>query len=399
MRRWRAMNAECPVAAERDDRKSASLAAERITVGSGARVITSLAFARELLRSNATKQAVAGAVGLSAGDPAYASVFFLDGEAHKRKRQVLSQFFTPKAISTRYRAVMEDASDALLARLRARGRGRLDAMSFELAVTVASQIVGLTNSDQAAMARRIRGTLVALRVKSMSPWRRPAGRLRASLYGGLFLLRDVRPAVRARRAQRREDVLSHLLDEGYPDQAIVIECLTYAVAGMITTREFIVMAAWHLLEDDALRKRFLDAPESGQIAVLEEIMRIDPVVNMVLREATEDLHGDAGSVAAGETIVVDIRGANVDEGSVGACPYTLDPDRARRMKVTGSYLSFGDGSHRCPGAQVALNETRVFLDRLLRLPGIRLERAPDLGWTAELNSYELRNAVVTCDRS
>ena len=49
-------------------------------------------------------------------------------------------------------------------------------------------------------------------------------------------------------------------------------------------------------------------------------------------------------------------------------------------------------------AQVALTETRVFLDRLLRMPGIRLRREPDLGWTSELSSYELRNAIVTCDR-
>jgi cytochrome P450 len=82
---------------------------------------------------------------------------------------------------------------------------------------------------------------------------------------------------------------------------------------------------------------------------------------------------------------------------VGECPYALDPDRARRVKMVGSYLSFGDGSHRCPGAQVALTETRVFLDRLLRVPGIRLHREPDLCWTDELMGYELRNAVVTCD--
>ncbi len=39
----------------------------------------------------------------------------------------------------------------------------------------------------------------------------------------------------------------------------------------------------------------------------------------------------------------------------------------------------------------------MFLDRLLRVPGIRLQRTPDLDWTAELLSYELRNAVVACD--
>jgi len=62
-------------------------------------------------------------------------------------------------------------------------------------------------------------------------------------------------------------------------------------------------------------------------------------------------------------------------------------------------MSFGDGTHRCPGWQVALKETRVFLDRLLRVPGIRLERAPDMLWNAPLMSYELRNAIVTCDRA
>jgi hypothetical protein len=29
--------------------------------------------------------------------------------------------------------------------------------------------------------------------------------------------------------------------------------MTYAAAGMVTTREFMVMAAWHLLEREALR--------------------------------------------------------------------------------------------------------------------------------------------------
>lgn len=389
------MIAECPFEAARDDRKSAALAAERMTVSPDARIVSGLAFARELLRSNVTLQAATTAI----GDPAFASVFFLDGEPHKRKRQTVVRFFTPKAISTRYRAVMEEATDTLLARLRARGQGRLDQMSFQLTATVAAEIVGLTNSDQAAMARRIQATLIALRVPSMSRWRRPLGRLQATCYGALFLVRDLRPALRARRAQRREDVISHLLDEGYPEGAMIVECLTFAVAGMITTREFIVMAAWHLFGDDALRERFLTAQEADQIAILEEIIRLDPVVNVISRRVTTDMVTASGSVREGETLVIDIRGANVDEAGVGECPYALDPERGRRMKTSGSYLSFGDGSHRCPGAQVALNETRVFLDRLLRVPGIRLHREPDMRWTDELMGYELRNAVVTCDRS
>jgi cytochrome P450 len=379
--------------ATRDDRKSAALAAERMTVAPEVRVVGSLALARELLRGNATKQA--GEEFL--GEPEFTSVFFLDGEPHKRKRQAISQFFTPKVISTRYRVVMEQAADTLLARLRARGEGRLDQMSFELAVTVAATIVGLTESDQAAMARRIEATLIAMRVPRMSRWRRPLGHLQSTLSGLRFMMCDVRPAIKVRRAQGREDVISHLIDEGYPDRAILVECITYAIAGMITTREFVVMAAWHLLGNDALRERFLASAEAGQIMILEEIMRLDPVVNILNRRVTADTLTSSGSVAEGDQIALDIRAANVDEASVGECPHALDPDRAKRVKTAGSYLSFGDGSHRCPGAQVALNETRVFLDRLLRVPGIRLHREPDLRWTDVLMGYELRDAVVTCD--
>lgn len=392
------MTAACPFEATRDDRKSAALAAERLNVGPDTRLVGTMAFARELLRSNATRQAGAGAKEQQVGDPAFTSVFFLDGEAHKRKRQVIVRFFTPKAISTRYRAVMEETTETLLGRLKAKGQGRLDQMSFELAVTVAAEIVGLTNSDQTAMARRIGATLIGLRLPQMSRWRRPFGQMQATLHGARFFMSDVRPAIQARRAERREDVISHLLDEGYPDKAILVECMTYAVAGMITTREFIVMAAWHLFGDDMLRKRYLAGEEGEQIAILEEIMRLDPVVNMLARRATADAQMDSGSIADGEKLIVDIRAANTDEASVGECPFALDPDRSQRVKSAGAYLSFGDGSHRCPGAQVALNETRVFLDRLLRVPGIRLQREPDLCWTDELMGYELRNAVVACDR-
>jgi cytochrome P450 len=159
------------------------------------------------------------------------------------------------------------------------------------------------------------------------------------------------------------------------------------------------MAAWHLFERDALRERFLNGGEDDQFAILEELLRLEPVAAMLHRRAAEETQSAvAGPIAAGTVVAIDIRAANSDEAVAGACPHMLDPDRARRMKMIGSSMSFGDGSHRCPGAQVALHETRVFLDRLLRVPGIRLEREPKMRWCDELGSYELRNARAACDR-
>jgi cytochrome P450 len=389
----------CPFDPSRDERKSARLAAERVTFDSSAQVVNRFSFAREVLRNALAKQAGADSDQVDTGNPDHAPVFYLDGEAHRRKRGTIARLFTPTAVTTRYRAIMERTTEALLARMKAAGEARLDVLSLELAVTVAAEIVGLTNSDYTSMASRIGATLNSS-VPSALP--RRFGRLLRPLlfrfHALNFFYRDVRPAIEARRRTRREDLISQLLDEKYSNKAIMIECMTYAVAGMVTTREFIVMAAWHLLESDALRARFLTGDEADQLAILDEILRLEPVASVLQRRATEEMAIGSGTISAGTLLAVDIRSANTDESVTGPYPYALDPDRAKRMKAAGGYLSFGYGSHRCPGSQVAMHETRVFLDRLLRVPGIRLEHAPQIGWSDLLMSYELRGAMIACSR-
>ncbi|OAA23388.1 hypothetical protein UG55_103885 [Frankia sp. EI5c] len=387
----------CPIDPSRDDRKSAALAAERVHADPGARVIGNFAFGRAILRSSAMLQAGAGSDQKDVSGE-FGSVFFLDGEAHKRRRTAIARYFTPKAINTRHRLVMEKTSDELIGRLRATGGGQLDELSYQLAVAVAAEIVGLTNSDQAGMAKRIQATLLGTRLRGMHPVVRFGAQAVTAVHALRFFRSDVLPAIKARRAERQDDVISHLIDEGYPDKAILIECMTYAVAGMVTTREFIVMAAWHLFDNEALRARFVAADETEQVAILEEILRLEPVAAMLHRRATEDADLEHGSAKKDELLAVNIRAANVDPESVGECPFAVDPDRAKRMRTVGSFMSFGDGSHRCPGAQVAMAETRVFLDRLFRLPELSLVRAPDMTWCDGLMSYELRGAMVSCSR-
>jgi cytochrome P450 len=207
--------------------------------------------------------------------------------------------------------------------------------------------------------------------------------------------------VRERRKQRRDDIISQVLDKGYSDRAIMIECLTYATAGMVTTREFMVMVAWYMFERPELREQFLSADEDGQFLLLHEILRLEPIAGLIYRRVDEELQSTVlgQPVTAGAKFAIDLRAVNSDEAIVGPCPFALDPERAKRQNQNSTFMSFGDGSHRCPGSQVALYETRIFIDRLLRVPGIRLERAPEMHWNAPLMSYELRNAIVACDPS
>jgi cytochrome P450 len=106
---------------------------------------------------------------------------------------------------------------------------------------------------------------------------------------------------------------------------------------------------------------------------------------------------DGTPLSAGGLYAIDIRAVNTDTALVGECPFAVDPDRAQRQKENGRYMSFGDGAHNCPGWQVALHESRIFLDRLFRIPGIRLQREPDMSWNPGVQGYELRNAIIMCD--
>jgi cytochrome P450 len=377
---------------DRNDSKTAAIAAERTKIDEGAERVHTYPRAREILLSKTLLQGGAGAASFDASDPDRSPVFYLDGDPHRRKRAAIAHFFTPKAIDTRYHAIIEREVERSLGRLRRDGRARLDVIGFELAVAVAANIVGLTDSDVPKMAKRLATMLSAAWYHHLDLRRRITAGLRKSLAMLSFYRNDIAPALRARRKQPREDILSMLLDQQASRKTIVIECMTYAAAGMVTTRELIVMAAWHMLERPELRKDFLEGDEKRKLAILVEILRLEPIAALLQRRTGPDASGpDEVSYA------LDMRAIQADEDVVGPCPHALDPDRAQRAKTNDAFLSFGAGAHHCPGRHVALYEARVFLDALLRVPGIRLERAPDVGWSDLLMSYELRGAIVTCD--
>ncbi len=379
----------CPVRS-RDDRKSAAIAYAAASVGK-MRIVRDFAEARELLRNPDARQAGFLADLVAKVSVTRLPILYQHGADHRRQRSATARFFAPRVVTTAYRALMERISDELVDRFRKAGYADLDDIGLEMAVTIAAEIVGLTSSDRAGMARRL-GAMVTGAPEGSSRLTKIFSIVRSQWRALNFLWRDVKPAIRARRQQRREDVISHLLDEGYSDREILTECLTYGAAGMVTTREFITMAGWHLLENDELRTRFLDGNEASRIVILEEILRLEPVVGMLFRRS-----GSSPGIGPVPVVALDVRGANGDEAAVGACPYQLDPDRETIEKVGRAGLAFGDGEHRCPGAQVALQEAAILLDRLLKAPGIRLARAPDIGWNGLIAGYELRGATLACD--
>jgi cytochrome P450 len=364
--------------------------------------IRSLDLARQILRGDGLRQAgfmadLANRFTRSSRAP----VLFQEGEAHRKQRSATARFFAPKVVAARYRQLMAEQSARIMRDFRSTGRADLDSMSMELSVAVTAEIVGLTDSSPPGLTNRLNSFLADKEQQGVGKLAISLKML-VALYRMLrFFFCDVMPAIRSRRVLLREDIISHLIDQGYSTREILTECITYGAAGVATTRELIVVAAWHLFDRPDLRKRFLDGDEAGRIAMLEEVLRLEPVVGALYRRAERDIilndRGRPEDVSAGTLLAIDIRAANADPAAAGVCPHRLDPDRQiQDHRLPGSLMSFGDGAHRCPGAAIALQETAIFLDQLFRIPGIRLVRAPTISSNLVVESYELRGAVVSC---
>ncbi len=386
----------------RDDRKSAKIAQANLSPQEGARKIATFGFGRDILRSPKVRQAGPPGSQVEEGaqikNPGDVSFFFLDGKEHRKRRIAVAGLFTPRTIVNRHQVVMNATMDEIVRHLHSRGSAPLDELSWHMAVVVAADIIGLTNSESTHnLAKRVKAVLDASLSRKRNLFGKALFIARMVVRVGRFWRRDMVPAIEARRKQPKDDVISYMVKENYSKKGMITEALSYGGAGMMTTREFIVMCAWHLFEKNKLRERFLSGEDRDQFAILEEILRLEPVASLVHRRVVENIETGTGSLQQGEVACVSIRDANVDEAITGPCPFELDPDRARRMKVAGSYMSFSDGPHRCPGAQVALHETRIFLDRMFRLPGIRMEKEPEIQWNTHIQGYELRGCIVACD--
>ncbi len=361
--------------------------------------LRSLAHVRSILRDpEATQQAGFGAEVAARGNSKMRPpILYLEGSAHKAQRTATARFFTPQTVARDYREMMERLSDELVAELKQRGQADLSTLAMRLAVQVAGRVIGLTNSSMKGMSRRLNTffeddpTAFSLRPDKL--WRF----LTTQSAMWRFFYQDVKPAIRARRKRPQEDLISHLIEKGYNDFEILTECVTYAAAGMVTTREFLAMATWHFLDNAPLRERYLVAGDAERQAILQEILRLEPIVGHLYRRTRKPLtlehEGQTLTIPAGTLLDLDLRAANADREAVGDAPLSVCPGRDLPKGVQDAVLSFGDGHHRCPGAYIAMQESDIFLTRLLKLPLVA-EREPEMTWNDLVAGYDLRKFVI-----
>ncbi|MFT4228100.1 cytochrome P450 [Micropruina sp.] len=366
--------------------------------------IRSLAVARQVLRArHATTQAGFTAEAIPKGYLRHHPILVSDGPLHDEQRSKVARFFAPKVVEERYAGIAAACADRLLGSAVAAGACCLDDLALLYTVEVTAEVVGLTHAPASRMAPRLVSFFNQPPVDVTRPdfgrtkamWAKAA--VNALVPIGRFYLADVRPAIRTRRRQRRGDVISHLLDEGYTDADILVECVTYGTAGMVTTREFIVMCAWHLLQHRPLLERYRTAGQTERFGILNELIRLEPVVGHLYRRTSEPIEVTEGdqswTIPPGDLVDVCIRPTNADVAAVGDDPLDVCPGRPVTAGVNAAVLSFGDGAHRCPGQPLALLETDLLLTRLLAL-NPRIVAEPTIGWDNLIEGYQLRGMTL-----
>jgi cytochrome P450 len=171
-----------------------------------------------------------------------------------------------------------------------------------------------------------------------------------------------------------EDLLSALATDGRTWEGMSrAELLSNAslllIAGHETTVNLITNGMLTLLRHPDLFERIRTVPGFA-IRTVEELLRYEPPVHILVRQALDDIDVAGTSIPVGARISLVLAAGSRDPDHVHD-PDRFDPDRHDLQRVDFSpgesqHLGFGGGVHFCFGAPLARLETQIALTELAR---------------------------------
>ncbi|MEO8749127.1 MAG: cytochrome P450 [Allobranchiibius sp.] len=195
-------------------------------------------------------------------------------------------------------------------------------------------------------------------------------RIEAALVGLTGYVEDV---IQDRAAHPRDDLVTTLLkahegDSRLTRRELSVSLVFLAFAGMETTRNQLGLALQTLLAYPDQWRLLGQRPDLGRAAV-EEVMRVNPTVTWVTREAIDDVDLHGVHIPAGGIVQVLSHAAGTDPRAMPDPTFDVT-----RVDQSPPHLGFGGGVHHCLGHFVARTDMAVALPLLAaRMP----DAAPD----------------------
>jgi cytochrome P450 len=253
------------------------------------------------------------------------------------------------------------------------------------------------------------GWLAALSAVHAPTWTPFPGKWRASrAHAYLRTMVAERITERRRTGERRDDLLSLMLDATDPETGLGLEdvdvadnLLTFIAAGHETTALALAWTFFLLGRHPDIERRVLDeiasvtggrplqAEQVGNLAytrqVIFESMRVYPPVAMIVRQPTRTLDVGGMTITPDDNVFIPIYAIH-HHSKLWQDPDRFDPDRfapdAVRARHRYAYLPFAAGPRICIGMGFAMLEAAAILGTLL--PAFRLAAAPDFVPTPKL---------------
>ncbi|GAT74660.1 cytochrome P450 [Microbacterium hydrocarbonoxydans] len=285
----------------------------------------------------------------------------LEGDDHLRLRKLLGPAFRSGAIARmrpQFQALANELIDSFAS------RGEVEFVS-EFAEPYASRILclllGLPDDEwpQVAHWADDLGKSFGINVRHDLP------RIEAALEG---LTGYIEKVIADRAENPRDDLVTTLLhaheeDDALDRRELSVALVFLAFAGMETTRNQLGLALQTLLRHPDQWALLAAEPDLGGRAV-EEVMRVNPTVTWVTREAIEDVDLFGLAVPKGGIVQVLSHAVGTDPSKMGD-----EPGFDIRVEDRPLHSGFGGGVHHCLGHFVARTDMSVALPLLAqRMP-------------------------------
>jgi cytochrome P450 len=201
-----------PPLADRDDRKSARLYDEGRIFKPKAQLVTDAEGVKSVLRSPHLVQDGMDAQLQQRLKPEEIPLIFLDGKLHRDRRKHITSYFAPRYIKEHFEPLMRMTADKLVGELERNKRLRVDEASWQMAVTLVGELIGVTrgksHEEMKQTAKRIERCLYATKMRHMKGWRLKWAKVQRAYNTWNFMRKDVKPTADARRKQPQDDVIS-----------------------------------------------------------------------------------------------------------------------------------------------------------------------------------------------
>lgn len=289
------------------------------------------------------------------------TILEMDEPEHHAYRSLIQQAFTRKAMESWEIELVTPIIDSLIdAFAEEDGVELVSRLLFPFPVNVIAGLLGLPAEDLPKF-HRLTVELISVSID-----------MNIAAAASRKLADYLTPFIHRRRTDPGNDVISvlaHVEHDGHTlsDDEILAFCRLLLPAGAETTYRSSSNLLCGLLRDpgqlDAIRGDRTLIPQA-----IEEGLRWEPPLLLIIRTATRDTEVCGVPVPAGAAIMINIGSANHDEDR------WPDPERFDIFREQHGHLAFASGPHMCLGMHLSRMETRVVLERLLdRFPNLRLD--------------------------